>query len=111
MIVSHELRYLGCIINVAEERWEQWKKWSTIAKYTGMQFIRPTNLWGAMASVRSRPIKTVNRPLLDGCKRRLLESLGCRSSDFCRRSFFNLEILQLPSQCIHFLLFVTKKGN
>jgi len=56
--------------NVAEERWERWKKWSTIANYICMQLIRPTNLCGGVASVRSRPTETVNRPLLDECKRR-----------------------------------------
>jgi hypothetical protein len=106
--VSHELWYMGCIINIAEVHW---KKRNTNANSIGMQFIRLTNLWGGKASVRSRPPETVNRPLLDGCKRRLLESLGCRSSDSCRKLFFNLEILPFPSQCIlSFLLFMIKTG-
>jgi hypothetical protein len=88
------------------------EKRSTIANYIGMQFIRPTNLWGGVASVRWGPTETVNRPLLDGCKRKLLESLGCRSSDSCRKLFFNLKILTLPFQCIlSFLLFMIKNRN
>jgi len=30
--------------------------------------------------------------------------MGCRSSDYCRKLFFNLEILPLPSQYILSLL-------
>ena len=36
----------------------------------------------------------------------------CRNSDSCRKLFFNLEILPLPSQCIFsVLLFMIRNGN
>ena len=59
MIVNYELCYMGCIIDITEKRWEQWSKQSTTANYIGIQFIRPTNLQGEVASVRSMPTETV----------------------------------------------------